>query len=145
MKKLNKNQKVLIAIISVVIVAIITTSLISARKRKIMESKVLGDQDKDSIHPFSPTPTNVQQVVYPLKRGAGYTIPAENTVVKIVQKWLNSKIIDMGLKVSMLNVDGKFGPLTEGVLYKVKGVKTVSYTLYKSIETELRNVSPLLV
>ena len=68
-------------------------------------------------------------ISWPLRRGSGYSNPCENKAVMILQKYLNAKPAN-----SRINVDGKFGMLTEAALYKVSGRKElteVEFTIIK--------------
>jgi hypothetical protein len=131
----GKSKKILIAtsLIGAMIIAG-TAIVISRRKRKDLERKLLLG-NTDVIDQAKETDS---AVVFPLQNGAGYSNTPENNAVKLVQRYLNMKIKETSyIGLSLLDEDGKFGSQTQSALFRIAGVSTVSYSLYKTMQTAL--------
>jgi len=130
-----KSKKILIAtsLIGALIIAG-TAIIISRRKRKELERKIdLGNTDV-----LDQAKETDSAVVFPLQNGAGYSSTPENNAVKLVQRYLNMKIKETSyIGLGLLNEDGKFGSVTQTALFRIAGVSSVSYSLYKNMQTAL--------
>jgi hypothetical protein len=111
-----------------------TAIIISRRKRKELENKIkLGNTDV-----LDQAKETDSAVVFPLQKGAGYSSIPENNAVKLVQRYLNMKIKETSyIGLGLLDEDGKFGSVTQTALFRIAGVSTVSYSLYKNMQTAL--------
>ncbi len=131
----GKAKKILIAtsLIGAMIIAG-TAIVISRRKRKELERKLLlGNTDV-----LDQAKETDSAVVFPLQKGAGYSSTPENNAVKLVQRYLNMKIKETSyIGLSLLDEDGKFGGMTQAALFRIAGVSSVSYSLYKTMQTAL--------
>ena len=61
-------------------------------------------------------------------------MPAEQAVVKNIQKYLNANLPS---PLAPIAVNGVYDAKTEGLAQKILGVKTISYSLYKEILSKL--------
>lgn len=122
---------------SVIAMGALLWALVMWGKRKKLET-VISTGSLDVIEPSASTTTSV---LFPLKKGSGYKSAAENNAVKVVQRYLNSKMLyNWWFGQSTLDEDGMFGPLTETALYKLAGTKEVTYSFYKEMENYLTPV-----
>jgi hypothetical protein len=118
---------------------IITYFLLSGKRKALLAKIKAGSTDV-----IVPAQSTISSVAFPLKNGSGSTT-AEKNAVKVVQRYINAKSsINSFLGIDILKEDGIFGPLTEAALYKLQGVKTVSYSVYLDMQSYLSSAPELL-
>lgn len=100
----------------------------SKRRKLVMELEEGRGEDKSII------PQETQQVnyanIFPLKKGSGYNSYTVRTMVKNVQRYINTYNIPL---VKPLIIDGIFGEDTEYQLFKAIGKKEVSKEDYQTM------------
>jgi hypothetical protein len=137
---MQAQTKKIVIIGSVIGAILIGAAAIIFSKRKTLEKKIQSGSS-DVINPANATATTI---MFPLQNGSGKTT-AEKNAVKVVQRYINAKSADYSwLQISILTEDGIFGPLTEGALYKMMGVKQVSYSLYMDMQSYLTAIPKYL-
>lgn len=130
---IKKNKKVIV-IGSIIVVAGVIAMLILKKKKQ-----------KEIIEPVIKTPapankeivaTGIPGVVFPIAKRTGFDIgmPAEQTVVKNIQKALNQKMTFQ----KPIPESGIFDGITEYTSQTILGVKTISYSLYKELISKLK-------
>jgi hypothetical protein len=137
-----KMKKIVVAGSIIGALAIVTAAFVIRSRRRKLEKKILSGSSDVLV----PAETTVSSVIFPLKKGAGYGSgnTAENDAVKVVQRYINAKTAE-GLSGALILVeDGDFGPLTESALYKLAGVREVSYSFYKEMREYLYKVPEYL-
>lgn len=128
------KKKVIIG--SIIGFLIITGTTIWLASRKIRNIKKRLSEGSTDV--LENSKANEGKVIFPLVKGAGYTDMAENACVKVVQRYLNMRIIENpSIGFNVLDEDGKFGVLTENALRRISGTTSVSYTLYKTMQNDL--------
>jgi len=129
-----KTKKILLVGSALLAVGLLVSVLILRGKRKKLEAEIKAGS-ADIVKPSSSTTTSA---LFPLKNGSGLKNTSENNAVKVVQRYLNAKILeDWYFGVTFLEEDGMFGPLTEAALYKLSGTKEVTFGFYKEMENYL--------
>lgn len=131
----TKTKNIIIASSLIGAIAIIAGAIIIRQRRKTASDKSkLGSVD--SLSTDKPVGKLIE---WPLKYGSGYLSDSERSSVKTVQQYLNKKIIENNVyALPLLTVDGHFGSATESTLYKIAGVKQVSYTLFNQMEGDIK-------
>lgn len=129
------DKKKIIITASIIGTAIVLTTIyFSRRKRKKLEDKI-AKGNTDVINASKSTDSSV---IFPLKRGSGYSDIAENNAVVVAQRWLNVKIAENSyIGYALLDEDGLFGLKTENALRRISGTSTVSYSFYKQMLLDL--------
>lgn len=128
------KKKVIIGSIIGILIITGTTIWLASRKIKQIKKRLA----KGSTDILENSKDKEGSVIFPLEKGAGYTNLAENACVKVIQRYLNMKIIDNpSIGYSIIDEDGKFGIQTENVLRRIAGTVSVSYTLYKTMQNDL--------
>jgi hypothetical protein len=112
-----KMKKIVIASSIIGAIVIVASAIAMNSKRKKLQAKVVAGSP-DVIEPAKSTSGSV---IFPLKKGMGTTVAEKS----MLHWWL---------QVTSLDEDGIFGALTESSLYKLAGVKEVSYSLYKEMQ-----------
>jgi hypothetical protein len=137
----SKTKKIVIASSIIGAIAIIAGAIIlrQRRKRTQLENTILaGSPNVNNISDIQSGPL----ILWPLKFGSGYLSDTDSTAIKVIQMYLNRKINENNVySLPVLNVDGRFGLLTQTALHKIAGVKEVSYTLYNQMESYLNSGS----
>ncbi len=135
MKADTKKTLVVTSIIGALVVAAAAILLRARKKRKALEQSILTGTNPVSIGGSDGTSPLIS---WPLKYGSGYVSSSERDRVRLVQMYLNRKINENNVyNLSILTVDGYFGPKTENALSKITGTKQVSYTLYNQMDDYL--------
>lgn len=135
---MTTKTKILIGAGVVLLVAGITFFVI--RKGKRLNTTGAKDTNDTSAESAS----DISKVIFPVGRDTRQTLvavkksEAERTVVRNIQKYLNSKLTYVETPIPE---DGIFGEKTEVLCQKIFGVKVVSYSLYQEILGKL-NLSP---
>jgi hypothetical protein len=121
------------------IVAVIAGIVIVRRKKSNdLEKVILASVDNSGDE------TVGKLIEWPLKYGSGYLSDSERECVRAVQMWINKKIEENNTQaLATLSVDGHFGTSTESALYKIAGVKQVSYTLFNTMEDYLNSTQTI--
>lgn len=128
-----KKKVIVGSIIGLVILTGTTLWLRSRKVQKIRKQLLSGSPDI-----LEESKDKEGSVIFPLEKGSGYTNSAENACVKVVQRWLNKKILENpSFGFQLLDEDGKFGTLTENALRRISGVTSVSYSYYKTMQNDL--------
>jgi hypothetical protein len=134
------TKKIVIASSIIGAIVIVATAITIRNKRKKLEAKIKAG----SVDVIEPSVATISSVSFPLKKGSGVTT-AERNAVKVVQRYLNTKTaMSFWMQMAKLQEDGVFGPLTEETLSKFAGVKEVSYSLYKDMQSSLSNATDFL-
>ena len=134
MKAETKKTLIVTSIIGALVVAAAAILLRARKKRKALEQSILMGTNPVS----NGSDINSSIISWPLKYGSGYVSSSEGDRVRLVQMYLNRKITENNVyNLSILTVDGYFGPKTEDALYKITGTKQVSYTLYNQMDDYL--------
>ncbi len=140
---MNSQTKKLVVASSIIgAIVIVSTAIMIRRrkKRKEIEKAIMMSVD-NNITSNSDGPVG-KVISWPLVYGSGIRSETEKIAVKNVQEYLNRKIMENNIHaLPILVVDGNFGAKTENALYKIAGVKEVSYTLY----TQMWNANNTLV
>ena len=127
------TRKLLIAGAAIAAVALGLTVILKKKRSNIPDNTINTDPTTSGTS----STNKVNGVLYPLKRGSGYSSSSEKVAVKNLQRNLNIKIgIKPYLGLAKLTVDGLFGPKTEAACQKILGVTQVSYSLYKELIAE---------
>ena len=137
-----KTKKIVIAGSIIGTIALVAGFFIvrgNRRAKDIKKALQLGNPNVENIGNSTSGNTTAGLIEYPLRLGYGYTgRDAERSYVMVVQLYLNKKIKENNVfGLSALVVDGRFGPKTESALLKIAGVKQVTYTLYRQMQTYL--------
>lgn len=135
MTNLLKNKKVII-IGSVIVIAATVATFLLIRNKKKKEALALETANKGKATTTTPASTGIPGVVFPVKMRSGIDIPmpAEQAVIKNIQKYLNSKMTFQ----RSIPENGLFDAYTESMCQSILGVKSVSYSLYKEILSKLK-------
>lgn len=138
MQASTKKMVITASIIGALVIVVI--AFVIRSKRKKLEAKI-KEGSSDIIIPAKETTSSI---IFPLKRGSGITT-AEKNAVKLVQRYINAKtVLQWWLRLGPLEEDGIFGPITETALSRFAGVKEVSYSLYKEMQSYLYKVPAYL-
>jgi hypothetical protein len=136
----TKTKKIVIVSSVIGVLAIAATAIILRGKRKSLQAKIASGS-RDVI---SPAQTTSSLVSFPIGQGSS-TTAAQKNAVKVVQRYINAKAsVNSYLGIGMLKEDGIFGPLTEAALYKLAGIREVSYSLYMDMQNYLQSAPELL-
>lgn len=131
----SKTKKIIIATSIIGAIVVLTGAIIIRSRRKKLQASIA----EGSPEILEPAAANVStsSVAFPLKKGYGRT-DDEKAAVRVIQRYINAKkVTQFWLNIDTLDEDGLFGSLTENALYKLAGVKEVSWSLYKDMQNYL--------
>jgi hypothetical protein len=123
-----KTKKIFIVSSVIGVFAIGAAAIALTGKRKKLQT-LIKQGSPDVLAPASQTTSSS---VFPLTYASGDTI-AETNDIKVVQRYLNAKNINLSLLQIPLSEDGIFGPKTRSTLLNIEGVSEVSSDLFQSM------------
>ena len=123
-----KTKKIFIVSSVIGALAIGGAAIALTSKRKKLQT-LIKEGSPDVLAPASQTSSGS---VLPLNYASGST-SAEINDIKVVQRYLNAKNINLSLLQIPLSEDGIFGPKTRATLLSIEGVSEVTSSLYQSM------------
>jgi hypothetical protein len=127
-----KTKKIFIATSIIGALAIAVAAILLTSKKKKLQT-LIKEGSPDVLSPASQTTVSS---IFPLNFASGSTASEKNDI-RVVQRYLNAKNINLSLLQVPLAEDGIFGPKTRSTLLSIEGVSEVSSDLYQSMVTYL--------
>jgi hypothetical protein len=129
-----KTKKIVIIGSAIGGIGLIVAIIIFGSKRKKIQAAIAAGNSDILVA----SAASMLQVSFPLQRGSG-TNPADNTAVKLVQRYINEKNSKISFLSSLtpLTEDGIFGSATENALNNLASVTVVSEPFYNSMQAYL--------
>lgn len=141
-----KTKKLIITSSILGAIAVLAAVMIIRSKRKKLEASIAAGSPEilEASNSAKINLASMSTTLFPLKKGSGVTA-TEKDAVRLVQRYINARSqLQWWLQVVPLAEDGIFGNLTESALYKLAGVKEVSWSLYKEMQNYLAPAPSLL-